>query len=202
MICSGLDSTRNSGLMPASSAASRNTRSPNAWKVLIHVSAYPYGMSWSTRSAISAAAFSVKVRARISSGLARLLAMRCAMRRVSTVVLPVPAPAMVSSGPAPWSTAARWASERCSRMRSAADGSERDSTLTPRVSHPPPRGRDRLTHEEALDRLEQIGRRARLAQVRVDADAARAVLVVRHRVRGERHDRNVARLRIRLQVAG
>ena len=58
-------------------------------------------MSWSTRSDISAAAFSVKVSARISSGFARLVAMRCAIRRVRTVVLPVPAPAMIRSGPSP-----------------------------------------------------------------------------------------------------
>ena len=80
-------------------------RSPNARNVPIHVSAYTEGMSWSTRSAISTAAFSVNVRARTSSGRARLDEMRCAMRRVSTVVLPVPAPAMMSSGPSPWTTA-------------------------------------------------------------------------------------------------
>ena len=77
-------------------------------------------MSWSTRSAISAAAFSVNVRARISSGRARFVAMRCAIRRVRTVVFPVPAPAMMSSGPSPWTTASRWASLRPSRMRSSA----------------------------------------------------------------------------------
>src|SRR5258706_6386881 len=77
-------------------------------------------MSWSTRSAISRAAFSVKVRARISSGRARLLEMRWAMRRVRTVVLPVPAPAMMSSGRSPWRTASRWASERPRRIRSSA----------------------------------------------------------------------------------
>src|SRR6266581_1134883 len=77
-------------------------------------------MSWSTRSAISTAAFSVKVRARTSSGRARLEEMRWAMRRVRTVVLPVPAPAMMSSGPSPWTTASCWAGERPSRIRSAA----------------------------------------------------------------------------------
>src|SRR6185295_6434499 len=46
--------------------------------------------------------------------------MKCAMRRVSTVVLPVPAPAMIRSGPSPWSTASRWAAERPARMRSSA----------------------------------------------------------------------------------
>src|SRR5438094_694395 len=77
-------------------------------------------MSWSTRSAISTAAFSVKVRARTSSGRARLDEMRWAMRRVRTVVLPVPAPAMMSSGPSPWTTASCWAGESPSRIRSAA----------------------------------------------------------------------------------
>src|SRR5712691_649027 len=44
--------------------------------------------------------------------------MRWAMRRVMTVVLPVPAPAMISSGPASWETAVAWGSLRPSRMRS------------------------------------------------------------------------------------
>jgi hypothetical protein len=61
----------------------------------------------STRSSISAAALSVNVKARISDGRARRLAIRWAMRRVMTVVLPVPAPAMISSGPASWVTATR-----------------------------------------------------------------------------------------------
>src|SRR2546428_444409 len=77
-------------------------------------------MSWSTRSAISTAAFSVKVRASTSSGRARLDEMRCAMRRVRTVVLPVPAPAMMSSGPSPWTTASCCARDRPSSIRSAA----------------------------------------------------------------------------------
>src|SRR6266571_8315035 len=77
-------------------------------------------MSWSTRSAISTAAFSVNVGAITSSGRARLEEMRWAMRRVRTVVLPVPAPAMMSSGPSPWTTASCWADERPSRIRSAA----------------------------------------------------------------------------------
>src|SRR5712692_3653607 len=77
-------------------------------------------MSWSTRSAISTAAFSVKAGAINSSGRARLDEMRCAMRRVRTVVLPVPAPAMMSSGPSPWTTASCWADESPSKIRSAA----------------------------------------------------------------------------------
>ncbi len=41
------------------------------------------------------------------------------MRRVMTVVLPVPAPAMISSGPVSWVTAAAWGAFSPSRMRSA-----------------------------------------------------------------------------------
>src|SRR5215510_14352914 len=43
-----------------------------------------------------------------------------AMRRVMTVVLPVPAPATIKSGPASCVTAWRWASFRPSRIRSPA----------------------------------------------------------------------------------
>src|SRR5712692_6692782 len=41
------------------------------------------------------------------------------MRRVMTVVLPVPAPAMMSNGPVSWVTAAAWGAFSPSRMRSA-----------------------------------------------------------------------------------
>ena len=46
--------------------------------------------------------------------------MRWAMRRVRTVVLPVPAPATIRSGPSSWVTASRWAGFSPSRMRAAA----------------------------------------------------------------------------------
>jgi hypothetical protein len=59
----------------------------------------------STRSSISAAALSVKVSARISSGRAFFWAMSQAIRRVMAVVLPVPAPATIRRGPASWVTA-------------------------------------------------------------------------------------------------
>src|SRR5437773_2210297 len=97
-------------------------------------------MSWSTRSAISTAAFSVKVRASTSSGRARLDEMRCAMRRVRTVVLPVPAPAMISRGPSPWSTASRWRPERPSRTRSSE---ARTAVSMAPVWHAGVRGEDR-----------------------------------------------------------
>src|SRR5690625_6801415 len=53
--------------------------------------------SW-TRSRISVAALLVKVIARISPGMASPARSRCAIRRVSTRVLPEPAPATISSG--------------------------------------------------------------------------------------------------------
>ena len=62
-------------------------------------------MALSTRSSISRAAFSVNVRAKISLGLAKPAVIKCFIRSVTTVVLPVPAPAMIRSGPIPNSTA-------------------------------------------------------------------------------------------------
>ena len=96
---------------------SGSRRSPKAWKVEMTESVKPYGTRRSTRSCISSAARSVKVRARISDGRARCSAISQAMRRVSTVVLPVPAPATTSSGPVPWVTALRWLG-----VRSASSG--------------------------------------------------------------------------------
>ena len=57
---------------------------------------------------ISRAALLVNVTARICSGQARRIFRMCAIRVVSTLVLPVPAPASTSSGP---STA--WTASRC-----------------------------------------------------------------------------------------
>src|SRR5262245_8226902 len=48
--------------------------------------------------------------------------MRWAMRRVMTVVLPVPAPATISSGPASWVTASRCRSLRPWRIPPAISG--------------------------------------------------------------------------------
>ncbi len=107
MTCSAPERTRSSPLRPSSSANSRNTSSPKPWKVLIAASLSPIGVLRSTRSCICAAAFSVKVTARISCGLAAAVAMRWTIRAVSTWVLPVPAPATTRSGPAPCSTARR-----------------------------------------------------------------------------------------------
>ena len=61
----------------------------------------------------------MNVRARISDGRTFLVAMSQAIRRVMTWVLPVPAPATMSSGPSPWVTA-----RDCSRFRPAEQGGD------------------------------------------------------------------------------
>ena len=63
--------------------------------------------SSSTRSFISAAALLVKVIARIEPGCALRSVISQAIRRVSTRVLPDPAPATTSSGAPACTTAAR-----------------------------------------------------------------------------------------------
>ena len=71
--------------------------------------------SFSTRSAISAAALLVNVTARIDSGIAPIFSIRCAMRYVMTRVLPLPAPARISTGPSVVSTASRCCGLSCER---------------------------------------------------------------------------------------
>ena len=83
----------------------RRMRTQAEWKVETHI-ARPRGpTSSATRRRISSAALLVKVMARICQGAASPVAMRWAMRRVSTRVLPEPAPATISSGPPRWTTA-------------------------------------------------------------------------------------------------
>ena len=104
-----------SDFRPTSSAWRRSTLVPIEWKVpsqgmpsAIEPTSAP------TRSFISRAALLVKVTARMSNGRAFAVAIRWAMRVVSTRVLPVPAPASTSTGPSVASTA--W---RCSGLRPA-----------------------------------------------------------------------------------
>src|SRR6266851_1205588 len=80
----------------------------------------------STRSCIVAAAFSVKVRARIWCGFARPDAMSWTIRAVRTWVFPVPAPATMSRGPSPCSTAPRCSAVSPLRIsgRSSPSGKE------------------------------------------------------------------------------
>ena len=83
-----------------------------------------FGKRASTRSRISAAAFAVKVRARIFSGCTPLI-MRYWIRLVSTDVFPEPAPARIRRAPfCLWSckTAMRWSPFRPFKMLSASIG--------------------------------------------------------------------------------
>ena len=136
--------TRGEPGRPSSCPCSRSSLSPKAWKVRIADSAWPYGTSRSTRACISAAAFSVKVSARISRGRARLVAMSHAMRRVMTSVLPVPGPATTSSGPRLWVTARRWSRSRplsSGRTTSRSTGAATRPGTTRRVGGCDPCGR-------------------------------------------------------------
>ena len=74
---------------------------------------------WATRSRISAAALLVNVMARIWPGVTPRSPSRYAIRRVSTAVLPEPAPATMSSGEPVWVTASR-----CCGLRPSSRASE------------------------------------------------------------------------------
>ena len=103
-------------LSPASSAWRRRSLTQIEWKVPsqgIPSTACP--ISDATRIFISRAALLVKVTARISFGRARPVFKRCTMRVVSALVLPVPAPASISTGPSSRSTASRCAGFSVSR---------------------------------------------------------------------------------------
>src|SRR4051794_26863967 len=85
------------------------------WKVMIHAPRAAGPSIVSTRSRISPAALFVNVIARISFARAPAAPSRCAIRWVSTRVLPEPAPAITSSGPSVVVTASRWAGFRPAR---------------------------------------------------------------------------------------
>ena len=65
----------------------------------IHTSSPPASIKLITRSFISLAALFVKVIAKIFQGLTPFSSIKYAMRWVKTRVLPLPAPAMIKSGP-------------------------------------------------------------------------------------------------------
>src|ERR1035437_2563534 len=73
-------------------------RTPAEWKVETHIRFPRSPTDSTTRRRISSAALLVKVMARICQGAASPLAIRWAMRRVSTLVFPDPAPATINSG--------------------------------------------------------------------------------------------------------
>src|SRR5438132_7248277 len=93
--------------MPTASPSRRSMRAPMAWNVPSHIPLIDSPTSASTRARISRAALLVNVTAQISSARTRRLAITYAMRWVSTRVLPLPAPAKMSSGPSGASTASR-----------------------------------------------------------------------------------------------
>src|SRR5690242_5887078 len=103
-----------------------------AWKVETHMR-WPTGpRSCATRSRISPAALFVNVMARTSNGDAPSSATRYASRCVSTRVLPEPAPAITSTGPAGIVTASYWAgfSPERSKLRPRAGTAGSVSTMT------------------------------------------------------------------------
>ena len=93
---------------PKCLASRRRMRTHAEWKVDTVISRARPPTSAATRSRISAAALLVKVIARIEPGCALRAEIVQAIRRVSTRVLPDPAPATTSSGRPSCTTAARW----------------------------------------------------------------------------------------------
>ncbi len=101
---------------PASSAWRRRILTLIEWKVPIHRNGSPSLKGvLASRSFISRAALLVKVTASISRSRARPVSTKWAIRAISVLVLPVPAPASISSGPSSVSAASRCAGFRSSR---------------------------------------------------------------------------------------
>ncbi len=94
-------------LKPNFSISLRRIRTHAEWNVLTHMILARPPTSSATRSRISAAALLVNVMARIEPGWALRSVISQAMRRVSTRVLPEPAPATTSNGAPSWTTASR-----------------------------------------------------------------------------------------------
>ena len=119
---------------PRSTARRRSSARATEWNVPDGTgTASPRATS---RDRSSCAALRVKVSASARSGVADPVATRHAIRRVSTRVLPEPAPATTTSGAASEVIAARWRSSHPSRMPSRVSG------LTPgKVANRCPDGR-------------------------------------------------------------
>ena len=84
--------------MPKRSISARRIRTQAEWKVETHINVARLPTSSATRSRISAAALLVKVMANTAPGCTPRIPTRWAIRRVSTLVLPEPAPATTSTG--------------------------------------------------------------------------------------------------------
>ena len=104
---------------PVSSSLSSRTFFANAWNVPTSMPDASIPNS-SSRLRISPAALSVNVRHSISSGLALPRSTRWRTLSVSTMVLPLPGPATMSSGPPSYSTAALCSSLSFASIRRAA----------------------------------------------------------------------------------
>ena len=92
--------------VPSSADWARRIRTQIEWNVATHIRSACGPTSVATLSRISAAALLVNVMARICPGCAPPSASRYAIRRVSTLVLPEPAPATINNGPPRCVTAA------------------------------------------------------------------------------------------------
>src|SRR6266536_3129786 len=110
-------------LYPSAEPLRRNTRAQAEWKVDTSMAFTAPPTSPCRRSFISRAALLVKVIARIEPGGTPRSRTRCAIRWVSTRVLPDPAPATIRVGPSVASTAWRWASFSPSSSSGEAWGS-------------------------------------------------------------------------------
>src|SRR4051794_7369140 len=104
---------------------------------MTHIARVEWPSSIPTRSRISAAALLVNVIARISPTRARCVWTRYAIRCVSTRVLPEPAPARISSGPSPCSTASRWGGLRPSRRSATRWSAAASDDTRSRIGAPP-----------------------------------------------------------------
>ena len=113
----------------------RSWRRAWAWKVRAITPGWPRPR---IRSTISPAALSVKVTSRTWSGGTTPVAMAYAARRLMTRVLPVPAPARMTSGPLVAWTASRWASFRSSSSRAGSGEGTRPVWTARRTRDPPP----------------------------------------------------------------
>src|SRR6056297_994331 len=107
------------------SALARRIRTQAEWNVDTHIVLTTGPTSAPTRSRISAAALLVNVMARIFDGCTPSW-MSCAMRWVSTRVLPEPAPAITRSGPDGCTTASSW-----SGLSPSANGDGPDDDVPP-----------------------------------------------------------------------
>src|SRR6266567_2927672 len=88
------------------------SRSPSAWNVVIVRSCAASPSTPKSRWRNVAAAAVVKVIASIVAAATPRCSTRYAMRPASTVVLPLPGPARMLSGPSPASTTSRWLGEK------------------------------------------------------------------------------------------